>query len=146
MSIFASQTQKTIPIPFDAPHTATIHKLSGKDLDAAQYEHMAGVLSGRGRNWATRFIRLAKDGLATEADAQKILTDPLVGYDRLTMVQAGLISWTYQDGDRMKPVTLDAIHDLDDEALELFATAILRLTKPALFQTAAEQEQAVKND
>jgi hypothetical protein len=139
MSIFASQTTETLPIPFDAPHTATIQKLAGKDVDAAQLDHMAGVVTGRGRNWAVRFLELARAGAASDKDARKVLDDPLSGYDRLTLAKRGVKAWTYGD------VTPAAIEDLDDEALEWFARAVLRLTKPGLFQTVDEREAAQKN-
>jgi len=140
MSIFASQTQDTVALPFDPPHTVTIQKLSGKDLEAAQFVHMTGVATGRGRNWATTFRRLAAAGVATNADAQKVLSDPLSGYDRLTLAKAGVKAWTYAE-----EVTPAAIDDLVEEALEFFATAVLKLTKPALFQTDEEREAARKN-
>jgi hypothetical protein len=145
MSIFASQTTETLPIPFDAPHTATIQKLAGKDVDAAQLDHMAGVVTGRGRNWAVRFLELARANAATEKDARKVLDDPLSGYDRLTLVRRGLKAWTYEIDGKPKPITDAAIEDLDDEALEFLARAVLQLTKPALFQTADEREAAQKN-
>src|SRR4051794_14606562 len=139
MSIFASQTTETIPIPFDAPHAVTIQKLTGRDVDAAQLDHMAGVVTGRGRNWAVRFLELARAGAASDKDARKVLDDPLSGYDRLTLAKRGVKAWTYGD------VTPAAIEDLDDEALEWFARAVLRLTKPGLFQTVDEREAAQKN-
>ena len=146
MSIFASHTTRTFPIPFDAPHTVTLQKLSGRELEAAQLEHLSGVATGRGRNWATTFLSLAKAGLATDRDARKVLDDPLSGYDRIALARAGVKAWSYVDADG-KPiaVTPAAIDDLDDEALEFVATEALRLTKPGLFQTAEEQETARKN-
>jgi hypothetical protein len=145
MSIFASHTRQTIPIPFDAPHTVTIQKLSGREIDAAQYAHMTGVASGRGRNWATRFLELAAAGVATANDANKVLQDPLSGYDRLMLAKAGVKAWTYEHDGKPLPVTPQVIEDLEDEALEFLAVAVLKLTKPALFQSAEELEAARKN-
>jgi|SRR4051794_27626521 hypothetical protein len=146
MSIFASQTTETIPIPFDAPHAVTIQKLTGRDVDAAQLDHMAGVVTGRGRNWAVRFLELARAGAATEQDARKVLDDPLSGYDRLTLAKRGVKGWTYTKADGTPlEVTAAAVEDLDDEALEFCARAVLQLTKPALFQTADEREADRKN-
>jgi hypothetical protein len=145
MSIFASHTTQTIPVPFDAPHTVTIQKLSGRGLEAAQLAHLTGVVTGRGRNWATTFVRRAAAGLATNADAEKVLHDPLSGYDRVSLVQGGLTAWSYEQDGEKKPITPAAIEDLDEDALEWLATAVLKLTKPALFQTADEQETARKN-
>ena len=141
-SPFASHVTEIVALPFDPPHTATIQKLSGKDLDAAQYAHMVGVATGRGRNWATRFLSLAGAGVATEADAVKVLSDPLSGFDRLALVKSGVKAWSYD----AVPVTAEAVEDLDDEALEFLASSVLKLTKPALFQSAEDREASKKND
>jgi hypothetical protein len=140
---FASAVIDVVTMPDG--HTVTIHKLSGKDYEAAQFEHMVGVATGRGRNWAQRFVRLASQGTATDADAQRVLNDPLSGFDRLSLVKAGVSAWSYLVSDQPKPVTAAAIEDFDDESLELLATQVLRLTKPALFQTLADREAAQKN-
>jgi hypothetical protein len=151
MSIFASQTSVTIPIPFDDPHTVTIRKLTGRELERAQAEHMRSMVGGRSvRGWSGAFQRIL-NGLATPADAQQVLADPLGGYDRTTIVRAGLISWSYPQA--IAPLTpseavdrsrTDAVEDLDDEALEFLATEILRRTKPGLFHTTAADAEAEK--
>jgi len=136
MSVFASQTQRTMPMA-DA-HSVTIRKLTGREVELAQAEHLRGVASGRG--WAGRLQRILKNAAVTDAEAGAVLADPLNGYDRLTMCRAGILAWTYPD-----PPTSERVADLDDETLESLATEILRLTKPALFQTPAEQEAGRKN-
>jgi hypothetical protein len=147
MSIFASDHTKTIAVPFDAPHTVTIQRLQGRVVERAQAEHLSAFQAGRSpRGWAALFQRSLVKGIATDGDAQKAISDPLAGYDRLTIVRGGLKSWSYTDGDeKPKPVTSQAIEDLDDEALEYFAVEIMRLTKPALFQTPDEAEAGRKN-
>lgn len=144
-SPFASHVTAVVTLPGRGPDTITIQRVSGKALDAAQLEHMTGVVTGRGRNWATTFMRLAAKGVASDGDAAKVLSDPLSGYDRLTLVQAGVRSWTYQEDGQPKPVTAAAIEDLLDEDLEFLASAVLQLTKPALFQTAEAREDDRKN-
>lgn len=144
--MFASTSQLTIALPCEPGQTATIHKLSGKAFDEAQLAHMLGVATGRGRNWATTFLRRAAAGTATTADAAKVLSDPLSGFDRLSLVKSGLVAWTCEEHGKPKPVTPEAIDDLEDEPLEFLATEILRLTKPALFVTPAEVEAERKND
>lgn len=144
--MFASQTIDTVTIPGEPPVVVTFHKLSGKDLEAAQFEHMTGVATGRGRNWATRFVAIAEKGIAAAADAERVYRDPLAGYDRLTLAKAGITAWTCVDakGEPVK-VTAAAIDDLEDEALETIALAILKLTKPGLFLTpedAAEEKKS----
>lgn len=144
--MFASLTQKDVPIPGEKPETVTIRRLTGAEYDGAQYEHMTGIAAGRGRNWAAKFLQLAAAGKATEADAKRVLADPLAGFDRLALVKAGVVTWscTLPDG-KPREVTAKAIEDLEDEPLELLATEILKLTKPALFQTPEEAEAAQKN-
>ncbi len=144
--MFASKTTDTVTIPGDTPETVVIHKLSGKDYDAAQLAHMDGIASGRGRNWAQKFIQMAMAGVAKDADARRLLADPLAGFDRLALVKAGVTSWSCQENGEPKPVTAKAIEDLEDEPLEQLAAAILKLTKPSLFQAVDDAEAAAKND
>lgn len=145
---FASQTTQTIPLTFDPPHEATIRKLTGREYEQAQEAHMVGVLGGRLNVWAQRFRRILTTGLASDAEAQAMLRDPLTGFDRYALVRAGLVSWTYDAAPPVDPEalkTFDAaaarvkqVNDLTDEPVEFFALAILKLTKPALFVTAEE--------
>lgn len=149
MSIFASETQATVPVLSDPPHTLTIRKLTGREVEKAQAEHTYGVVHGLpGRGWATKFHEALMKGLATDADAERTLADPLSGYDRLSVVQAGLVGWSYKEPDGTpKAVTPERVADMDDEALEQTALAIMRLSKPALFEPATleSRESAQKN-
>lgn len=143
--MFASHTQQTIALPSEPGQTVTIRKLSGAQYDEAQFDHMLGVAKGRGRNWASTFLRRAAAGTATAADATKVLRDPLSGFDRIALVKGGVVAWTFEDAGTPTPVTAAAIEDLEDEPLELLATAILKLTKPALFLTVEDTEATLKN-
>lgn len=151
MSIFASATTKIVSLPFDAPHTVTIQKLTGADIERAQADHLDALTNGRRpRGWAALFQKALTDGTATALDADKAVHDPLAGYDRLTVVKRGVKAWSYTETDekgaeRPKPVTAAAIADIADEPLEFLAVEIMRLTKPALFQTPEEAEAARKN-
>jgi hypothetical protein len=138
MSIFASKNTKDIPIPGMNGHTATIRKLKGKEFDESQSAHLASMVAGRSaRGWSQAFARVLTNG--SEKDAQQVLRDPLKGHDRFVIVKAGLVKWTLAE--ELKPETLD---DLDDESVEHFAVEIMRLTKPELFQTVEEMEDAAK--
>ncbi len=142
-SIFASQTTDTVVIPFDPAHTATLRKLTGRELDKAQEVHLRATISGRwaAHGWAAEFQRQLEKGIASNTVAERLLRDPLNGYDRHALVAAGLTAWSYPE----PALTPEAIEDLDDDALEWFARAILQLTKPGLFQTEDEAEAARKN-
>ena len=139
MSIFASETSTTIPIPFDVPQTVTIRKLTGREVEQAQAAHRDSFLGSSPRLWSATFRKALEKG-ATDPDVQKALADPLLGYDRYTVAKVGAIAWSYP-----RPVGPEAVDDLCDEALDFFATEILRLTKPALFLTDEEREAARKN-
>jgi len=143
MSIFASCTQQTIPIPFDPPQTVTIRALTGREMDAAQAEHLKALVSGQTtRGWAALFKRRVSEGVVqTDADVQQELRDPLLGFDVYTIVAAGVVGWTYNT-----PVTPEALADLVYAAVDFFARQIMRLTQPSLFQTAEDAERAEKND
>jgi hypothetical protein len=139
MSMFASRTIETIPIPFAPGENATLRKLSGRDCDAAQAEHLKSLAAGQSAPhvWAKTFQQRLAQGTATAADAATVLADPLNGYDRHTLVKRGLIAWTLTD----PALTPDAIEDLDDDAVDWFARAILERSKPALFAVDAEAAQ-----
>ncbi len=134
MSIFASQTAATIAIPFDAPHTVTVRKLTGRELDAAQEAHRGSLLGGSTRSWAATFRRALERG-ATDPEVLQAIRDPLTGYDRFAIVRSGLLAWSYPQA--LTPALpggpVAAVEDLDDEAVDFIATEIVRLTKPALF-------------
>jgi hypothetical protein len=145
MSMFASRVTKVIPIPFDPPHEATIQKLSGRQIDRAvkafqaqMYKDIAEVGGAAVIKEAQALYEKVKDGAA---DTPKRPTDPLAGYDKHALVEAGLKSWTIPDA----PITHDTVEDMGSDEIAYFATEILRLTKPSLFQTIDEAEAAQKN-
>ncbi len=134
MSMFASKTQATVALPFDPPHTITIRKLTGREYEETQEVHRAGVAAGRTRSWNIAVRRMLEHGVE-DAKVKAAVADPLTGFDRSAIAKGGLVSWTCPEG-------IEAVADLDDEALEFVATEILRLTKPALFVTTVEQAEA----
>jgi hypothetical protein len=137
MSIFASRTQQTLSIPFDAPHTVTIQKLSGRHLQQAiEANQMASVeaLKRMGGAEFQRELAALGDSAATAALIAKRQADPLATYDRTIMLQHGIKAWTYEE-----PITPETIDDLSEEAAEFMAMAILALTLPA------RDEGATKN-
>jgi len=138
--MFASQTQQTIALPFAPGHTATIRKLTGREVERAQGEHLKSLVSGNrsARGWAESFKRnLAK----ATGDPTPIIADPLNGFDRNTIIEAGLLGWSVAR--KFEP---EAVADLDDDAAEFIARAILKLTKPALFVTSAEDIEALQKE
>lgn len=155
MSIFASQTSKTIAIPFDIPHTVIVRKMTGLECEQAQEAHRGSIATGRSRSWSLMFKRMLEKGMsASDPEVQAVLNDPLTGFDRYAVVRAGLIGWSYPQPIKSVSVTdektnvtttTDAVADLDDESVDFIATEILRLTKPGLFVSADELAEARKN-
>jgi hypothetical protein len=155
-SPFASHTQSDrIPLPFDPPHTITVRKLTGFEVEHAQEAHRSNF--GSPRSWAVTFRRMLEAGSASDAEVRTAIADPLTGYDRYALVRAGLVSWSYPQS--VKPIAAtpaingkpaveasDAIADLDDEAVDFIAREVLRLTKPALFLTTEEEVDAAQKN
>lgn len=130
MSIFASRTQATIQIPFDEPHTVTIQKLSGRHLELAKEVHQSAALDTLKRidlAGLQRELSAIGDSTAVaERVAKAQAADPLTTYDRLVVLQKGIVAWDYAEA-----VTPEAIDDLSEEAAAFLARAILDLTLPA---------------
>jgi len=162
-SPFASRVVVTIPIPFDPPNEVTLRKLAGRHLERARNEFMTGLfldVQARGgaavqKDMQTLFVKDAPNKEEVEAQVQKVAADPLNGYDPYVVAQGGIVAWTYPESLAVELVTdekgnsiprVKAIDDLDEDAVRFFATEIMRLTKPALFQTEAEVKAERKND
>jgi hypothetical protein len=142
MSIFASDTKKTIDLPFDPPHTITIQKLPGRHLGKAGQEHLYETVENLKRMGGPAFQRELQ-ALGDEGKRKDLIdqykADPLNSYDVDTLITKGLKAWSYE-----KPIDAPTIEDLDDQSRDFIAREILRLTKPSLFltdeQAAAEQK------
>lgn len=160
-SPFASRTVATLPIPFDPPNEVTIQKLAGRHLGKAEVAAQA--------NWIETMD--AKGGVKKQREVMKAFRDdpepavektsepepepepekpvnPLAQLDPYTVCRFGIKAWTYPeslfvDADTQRVAALD---DMDQDSLEWFATEIMRLTKPRLFQTKDERKEAEKND
>lgn len=138
MSIFASRTQRTIAIPFDEPHTVTIQKLSGRQLEKAKEASQSAAVESLKRMGGAAFQReLAElgDAKATAERVAAAQADPLTSYDRLILLQRGIVAWTYPE-----TITPEAVEDLSEEAADFLARAIVDLTLPG------RDEASRKND
>ena len=145
-SPFASHTTSApIPLPCDPPHTVTVRKLTGREIEAAQEAHRGSIANGSARSWAATFRRMLEHGAGDPA-VRAALVDPLTGYDRFVLVRSGLVAWSYPQS--LQPTHTNgpvaALEDLDDEAVDFIATEVLRLTKPALFHATAADAEADK--
>jgi hypothetical protein len=163
MSIFASQTRVTMPIPFDLPNDVTLQALTGRQLSKAAkafYGEMISDIQARGGAKVQKDIQTLweKDPKDAKAEVEKVKADPLNGYDPYALLYKGIVAWSYPDSLSLVPVVekaddghdvtvmrIPAIEDLGAEAVDFFAREILRLTKPALFLTAEEATAEQKN-
>jgi len=124
MSIFASQVQKTLPIPHDPPHTVTIRKLTGKQLQRALKARQAEVTQDMRDLGGAAFLKeLRTLGDEDLARAAKVV-DPFASYDPDVLIQAGTVSWTHD-----RACDLEAKDDLDDETREWLSRAIYELSR-----------------
>jgi hypothetical protein len=127
VSIFASYVTRTVPLPFDEPHTVTIQKLSGKALQAARQAQvtasMAFVKAMGGAAFGRELADVGAEAVAAEVDRRQ--ADPARQYDRPTVLAKGVKAWTYSEA-----VTPAALDDLDDQAADFLFHAILELTLP----------------
>jgi hypothetical protein len=142
MSIFASRTTKVVEIPFDPPQTVTIQKLAGRHLEKARQAQQAAAVDTLQRMGGSAFQRdmaALGDPAAVAKRVAAVQADPLNGFDRAALLQAGIKAWTYDE-----PVTPASFDDLSEEAVDYLAREILKLTKPALFRTGDEQEAEKK--
>lgn len=135
-SPFASlTTSPAIPLPFDEGQWVQVRALTGEEYEAAQVAHRAEFVSGD--RWAGLFKQALQDG-PTDASVQAALADPLTGFNRYALVRSGLVAWSYSAS--IAPVTtegetVDAVKDLTDDAVDFIARAVLKRTKPKLFET-----------
>jgi hypothetical protein len=114
---------RTVPLPFDEPHTVTIQKLSGKALQAARQAQIAASMQlVQAMGGAAIGRELADVPPEAVAAAQ---ADPARSYDRPTVLAKGVKAWTYPD-----PPTTDRLDDLDEQASDFLFHAILELTLP----------------
>lgn len=151
MSIFL--ITDTIEVPGE-PGSVTIRKLTPTQLkkaakvaararmaewreDLAQHLEMAPILKEVRDIFADdRQLEQAK-----QEAAQALKADPLGGYDAVTIVQAGVVGWTYTT-----PWAPEQVEDLiDADAVEYLARAVLRFSRPSLFAE-YDAEHAQKKD
>jgi hypothetical protein len=156
-SIFANRITQTLAVPGMDGQTITIRKLAPRHLEAAMAEAqrkglavsraMADQLAGFdvGVLRDLRSLEAPKpsaDDAGTD-DASPVapaMTSPLAGYDALTLIEKGVTEWTFSE-----PIGRESFEEIDADTRDWLATEILRLSRPSLFQSADEAEQARKN-
>ena len=138
-NVFTSLIAKVLPVPSDEPHTITIRKLAPKHLDAARKASQARSLGDLREMGGPAFLKelQAMQTAAPAAVADGIKADPLLVFDRGTLLAHGITAWSYE-----QELSAASRDDLDETTAEWLAREILTLAKPSLFEDA---EVALKN-
>lgn len=140
MSIFTSFVTEVLEVPGEPGQTITIRRLAPKALERAR---------DAARERGNREMRLTRESMGEAefdafkaeiakniADGGTTVSDPLNGYDRLSLVKDGVTGWTFD-----APLDTASFEDIDEDRLEWLATAILKLSKPSLYAASAEAAQ-----
>lgn len=138
MSVFTSMVTDVLEVPQAPGQSVTIRKLAPKHLDAARRAAQDRALAEM-KHLQSMEMGDFLDRVLSEAKAPSVV-DPLAAYDRVALMVAGVTAWTFD-----APVDRDHVEDLDEDTQDWLARAILRLSKPSLFQTEAEAEADRKN-
>lgn len=140
MSAFTHKVTQTVEsIPNEPGSTALIRKLAPRHLEAAAKESQRRSLNEL-KEMGVSFIKELRS--LTEADISKATTaDPLLTYDVPTLIEKGVVSWTLSED-----LTPENISSLDEDAQDYLARAILKLSRPKLFQSVEDAETERKND
>ena len=135
MSLFASNNTK--PVEIVGFGTFVIRKLNRKRLSKAAdvlQQSAIGKVQDMGGAAVIRDIRsLATEDVRKQAEEQlkkesEGAADPLLGYDRTTLIEQGVVTWP----DGVTAPTHEQIEDLDPDVEEQLARAIVELSKPSL--------------
>lgn len=139
MSIFASRTRKILEMSFDderhpdgSCHTVTIQKLSGRQIEkareAATFAQIASAMeikkqAGGESDFQRELASAAASPQAVEILAQQA-NDPTNGLDVDTLLEKGIVEWTYGE------VNVGNMNDLDEESRLFLAREIALLSLP----------------
>jgi hypothetical protein len=138
MSVFASRVVREIAMPGDPEARVTIRRLNPRQLERAALAQQERVFAQVRQFGGRQFLEdLQAIGGLEGARAQG---SPLGLYDRLTLLEEGVVGWSYD-----RPVDRAALEDLVEEAAQGLADAILRLSRPDLYETEGEAEARRKN-
>lgn len=153
-SIFTSRVTRDLTVPFGDGGTVKIRKLNQKQLQQAlianfkEQVRLQEEIFGAER---VNEIRNAKPDPEAppepKPDPNAKPSDPLSDFDKVTLMAKAILSWSFTNEDGSPVERTDAaLADMDDDAAGWIATEILKLAKPSLFESKAEQETERKND
>jgi hypothetical protein len=134
MSVFTSRVTKDIPV---GDQTVVIRKLAPRHLEKAAKEAQRKSLDDFKAMGGAAFLKEWQDVTEKKPDAPDVAPDPMHGYDAVTLLESGIVSWSFEEA-----VTRESFEDLDADTLDLLSREVLKLSKPSLF---VDQEAARKN-
>lgn len=152
--MFASRVTKVVTTVSEPQYAVTIRRLSWRQIHQAQRAVFRQGLellneTAGGDVIAKAFKQLQDLGGEEGARAQSAAqADPARGFDRATVLKAGIVTWTEADRDWSEPMTKSAadiealVDDLEEATAETLFRAILCLSHAL---SAAEGERATKN-
>jgi hypothetical protein len=112
---------RLVEIPHEPGETMTLRILPWKKLQEAAREQQT-VAIHRMRDMGGELAATIQKARQEQAQsAQPVEADPLLDYDRATLLRAGIVGWTYE-----VPVSPEAIDDLDEVTADWAAREILR--------------------
>jgi hypothetical protein len=166
-SLFAYRVTKVLEsIPGAPGATVTIRKLAPRHLDAASKAQQMRSIEDLRQMGGPKFLKewgevkraaggddapVEKPATPPKTDDQVIqdalAKDPLLAYDRLTILVKGIVSWTIEEvlPGPEDPKRGELLDELDDDVQTYVATEILRLSVPRLFETPKERKGRTKN-
>lgn len=138
-SIFTNRVVVELPVPHDEGQSITIRKLAPRHLEAAakesQRQSINDVKEAGGAKLVGEITREFKDPDKAKDLADAVKRDPLMTFDRVTLISKAVTAWSYEQA-----LTLDVFEELDEETQQWLATEILKLSKPTLYETEADRK------
>jgi hypothetical protein len=134
--MLTKSVQRTVPIPHEPGETMTFRQLNWLDIQRAKEVRSAAVLKNMQQmgGGLLRELTEMNRGKVEEEAAAETVTDPTSDYDRFTLLDAGIVAWSYQ-----APCSAQNKGDLDEATADWAAREILNLNKAP---TEQETEQS----
>lgn len=147
MAIFAHKQTKTLDVPIvfndegdSRQYVVVIRQLNPRQIEAAVKETQRRSFEDVKALGGFSVLKELRELVTDEQAKDEGEKNPLLIYDRETLIDKGVVSWTFPEDK-----TPENIANLTEDVRDWLATEILRLTKPALVQSQEERKAAQKN-
>ena len=126
--MLTSKIRRRIELPHEPEQWVEVRQLSYLQLDLARDVFQMRNMDRLGRLDASTRQQLAEMQLArfqnSATVAEVVADDPLIGYDVQTLLQAGVIAWSYDEA-----VTPESVDQLDEATAEYVARELVPKTE-----------------